>query len=180
MRTPGQVMTSMSSAASHPVDDASMRAVLGRFCSGVTVITARTDTEPVGFTCQSFSSLSLTPPLVSFAPARTSTTWPRVRQVGTFCVNILAEQQATVSDAFARSGTDKFVGIEWTDSATGSPALAGSLAWVDCELWAEYDAGDHTIVAAHVLALRTSAVADPLIFHQGRYRLSAPSPGDQR
>ena len=72
------------------VDQATFRAVLGRFCSGITVITALGRSGPLGLTCQSFSSLSLDPPLVLFSPARTSTTWPRIREVGLLCVNVLA------------------------------------------------------------------------------------------
>src|SRR5687768_852131 len=86
-----------------PVDGARMRAVLGHFASGVVVITASGPDGPLGFTCQSFSSLSLEPPLVSFCPAGTSTTWPRIRAVGRFCVNVLAADHSDLSTAFARS-----------------------------------------------------------------------------
>jgi flavin reductase (DIM6/NTAB) family NADH-FMN oxidoreductase RutF len=93
------------------VDPRLMREVLGHFASGVTVVTAMTTDGPIGFTCQSFSSLSLDPPLVAFAPARTSGTWSRLRAAGQFCVNVLAEEQSGLSQAFARSGTDKFAGV---------------------------------------------------------------------
>jgi 3-hydroxy-9,10-secoandrosta-1,3,5(10)-triene-9,17-dione monooxygenase reductase component len=73
------------------VEAARMREVLGHFASGVVVVTAVTAQGPVGFTCQSFSSLSLDQPLVSFSPARMSSTWPRIREVGSFCVNVLAQ-----------------------------------------------------------------------------------------
>ncbi|WP_324275067.1 flavin reductase family protein [Blastococcus brunescens] len=116
-----------------------LREVLGHFASGVTVVTADTDDGPIGFTCQSFSSLSLDPPLIAFAPARTSRTWPRLREIGRFCVNVLAEGQDDVSQAFARSGADKFGEVSWTPSAHGSPVLAGVVAWIDGELWAEYE-----------------------------------------
>ncbi len=86
------------------VDPAAMRDVLGHFASGVVVVTAAGPDGPLGFTCQSFASLSLDPPLVSFAPARTSTTWPRIREAGTFCVNVLADDQEALSVGFARSG----------------------------------------------------------------------------
>ena len=85
--------------------------MLGHFASGVTVVTALTADGPAGFTCQSFSSLSLDPPLVAFAPARTSRTWPALRAIGRFCVNVLAEGQDDVSQNFARSGADKFAGV---------------------------------------------------------------------
>jgi 3-hydroxy-9,10-secoandrosta-1,3,5(10)-triene-9,17-dione monooxygenase reductase component len=153
------------------VDPRVMRDVLGHFASGVTVVTAVTEGGPIGFTCQSFSSLSLDPPLVVIAPARSSTTWPRLREIGRFCVNVLAEEQTELSQNFARSGIDKFAGVPWTRSRHGSPVLSDVVAWIDCELWAEYDGGDHTIVAARVLDLGASPDRRPLLFHRGAYGL---------
>ena len=153
------------------VDPAVLREVLGHFASGVTVVTADTDDGPIGFTCQSFSSLSLDPPLVTFAPARTSRTWPRLREIGRFCVNVLAEGQDAVSQNFARSDADKFAGVPWTPSAHGAPVLDGIVAWIDGELWAEYDGGDHTIVVARVLDLGAYPDRRPLLFHRGAYGL---------
>ena len=102
----GGVSGSVSSAGAHPgrVDPATMRDVLGHFVSGVVVVTAVGDDGPVGFTCQSFASLSLDPPLVNFSPARTSSTWPRIRTIGRFCINILAADHRHYSAGFARSG----------------------------------------------------------------------------
>jgi flavin reductase (DIM6/NTAB) family NADH-FMN oxidoreductase RutF len=145
-----------------------MRRVLGSFASGIVIITAFGD-GPLGFTCQSFTSLSLDPALIGFAPARTSTTWPRIRDVGTFCVNVLAMGHDALSDQFARSGTDKFSGVHWQPSPLGSPLLEGVTAWIDCRLWAEYDGGDHTIVVGEVHDLATDADAHPLLYYRGRY-----------
>ncbi|MCW2531624.1 MAG: uncharacterized protein JWP62_1194 [Blastococcus sp.] len=153
------------------VDPQVMREVLGHFASGVTVVTAVTEDGPAGFTCQSFSSLSLDPPLVAFAPARTSRTWPKLRAIGRFCVNVLAEGQDDVSQNFARSGADKFAGVPWLPSAHGSPVLDGVVAWIDGELWAEYDGGDHSIVVARVLDLGADPDRRPLLFHRGAYGL---------
>ncbi|HZB20995.1 MAG TPA: flavin reductase family protein [Blastococcus sp.] len=153
------------------VDPRLMREVLGHFASGVTVVTADTEDGPIGFTCQSFSSLSLDPPLIAFAPARTSQTWPRLRDMGRFCVNVLAEGQDAVSQNFARSGADKFAGVAWTPSPHGSPVLDDVVAWIDGELWAEYDGGDHTIVVARVLDLGAHPDRRPLLFHRGSYGL---------
>ncbi len=153
------------------VDPHVLRDVLGHFASGVTVVTAVTDEEPIGFTCQSFSSLSLDPPLVAFAPARTSRTWARLRAIGRFCVNVLAEGQDDVSQNFARSAPDKFAGVPWTPSVHGAPVLEGIVAWIDGELWAEYDGGDHTIAVARVLDLGGYADRRPLLFHRGVYGL---------
>jgi flavin reductase (DIM6/NTAB) family NADH-FMN oxidoreductase RutF len=159
------------------VDPRTMRDVLGHFASGVTVVTAQGEQGPIGFTCQSFSSLSLDPPLVVIAPARTSRTWPRLRELGRFCVNVLAEDQTDLSVAFARSGADKFAGVPWRPSRTGQPVLEGVVAWIDCELWAEYDGGDHTLVAAQVLDLGADPGRRPLLFHRGAYGLLETFPG---
>lgn len=156
------------------VEPRRMREVLGHFASGVTVVTAVTDDGPIGFTCQSFSSLSLDPPLVVFAPARTSRTWPRLREIGRFCVNVLAEGQDALSRTFARSGTDKFAGVPWTASRHGAPVLRGVVAWIDCALQAEYDGGDHTLAVARVLDLGADPDRRPLLFHRGTYGLLHP------
>jgi 3-hydroxy-9,10-secoandrosta-1,3,5(10)-triene-9,17-dione monooxygenase reductase component len=148
-----------------------MREVLGHFVSGVTVVTALTDDGPLGFTCQSFSSLSLDPPLIAFAPGRSSRTWPQLREIGRFCVNVLAEGQDALSRNFARSGVDKFDGVPWRPSRHGSPVLDDVVAWIDAELWAEYDGGDHTIVAARVLDLDAVPDRRPLLYHRGSYGL---------
>ena len=159
-----------------PVPPARMRSVLGHFASGVTVITALDGEDPVGFTCQSFSSLSLDPPLVVFCPARSSSTWPRLRGLGRFCVNVLADSQDALSSQFARSGTDRYAGVSWRSSPYGSPVLDGVVAWIDCELWAEYDGGDHTVVAAAVRDLGEDSTKLPLLFHRGGYGIAAPVP----
>ena len=153
------------------VDPQVLREVLGHFASGVTVVTAVTADGPAGFTCQSFSSLSLDPPLVAFAPARTSRTWPALRAIGRFCVNVLAEGQDDVSQNFARSGADKFAGVRWSPSTHGAPVLDDVVAWIDGELWAEYDGGDHSIVVARVLDLGADPGRRPLLFHRGTYGL---------
>ena len=156
------------------VDPRTMRDVLGHFASGVTVVTAQGEEGPIGFTCQSFSSLSLDPPLIAIAPARTSRTWPRLRDLGRFCVNVLAEDQVELSVQFARSSADKFAGVSWRPSPLGQPVLEDVVAWIDCELWAEYDGGDHTIVAAAVLDLGEDPALTPLVFHRGGYGLARP------
>jgi flavin reductase (DIM6/NTAB) family NADH-FMN oxidoreductase RutF len=165
-------------AAGPVVDPLHMREVLGHFASGVTVVTARTSEGPLGFTCQAFSSLSLDPPLVVFAPGRASRTWPRLREIGRFCVNVLAEGQDELSQNFARSGVDKFAGVHWTPSRHGSPVLDDVVAWIDCELWAEYDGGDHTLVAARVLDLGADPGRRPLLFHRGAYGLLETHPAE--
>jgi 3-hydroxy-9,10-secoandrosta-1,3,5(10)-triene-9,17-dione monooxygenase reductase component len=159
------------------VDQAVLRDVLGHFATGIVVVTAAGPDGPLGFTCQSFSSLSLDPPLVSLAPARTSSTWPRIRDVGAFCVNVLAADHEQHSARFARSGIDRFAGVRWRPGPGGAPVLDGVAAWVVATLEHEYDGGDHTIAVGRVRALGADPSRAPLLFHRGRYgRLSRHLP----
>ena len=151
------------------------RDVLGRFASGVTVVTAISGGEPVGLTCQSFSSVSLDPPLVLFVPAKTSRAWPLIQRSGRFCVNFLAADQAELSNQMASRGVDKFADVKWTPAPqTGSPMLEGALAHVDCPIHAVHEAGDHYVVIGRVLDLVTDDDGDddvaPLLFFRGQYR----------
>ncbi|TSD39673.1 flavin reductase family protein [Rhodococcus sp. KBS0724] len=121
------------------------------------------------------SSLSLQPALVSFCPAHSSTTWPKIRDIGVFAINVLAGDQIDTSSAFSRSGTDKFAGVRWQPGPNGSPIIDGVLAWAECRLWAEYAGGDHTIVAAEVTDLQSTPSKDPLLYYRGRYHLASPA-----
>lgn len=146
------------------------RDVLGRFASGVTVVTAMNGDTPVGMTAQSFSSVSLEPPLVMFSPARTSRSWPLIERAGRFCVNMLAADQEWLSVRMASRSTDKFAGVTWSPAPeTGSPLLAGVVAYVDCAVHAVYEAGDHHLVLARVLELGEVSQRAPLLFHRGAY-----------
>jgi len=150
------------------VDGSRFRDVLGHFASGVTVVTAL-DADPVGFTCQAFAALSLDPPMVLLAPAKSSTSWPRIARAGAFCVNVLARDQAALARAFSVSGADKFAGVEWRPgAATGAPVLGGTLAWAECRLERIFDAGDHELVTGFVLALEVSD-GEPLLFYRGGF-----------
>ena len=150
-------------------DAATFRAVLGHFGSGITVITAVDQGEPVGLTCQSFSSVSLEPPLVLFVAARASNSWPRIRHAGHFCANVLGEDQEELGRRFAIRGADKFAGIGWRPGLTGAPLLDGCLAFVECELAAVHDGGDHDIVVGRVLDLGVADEGNPLLFYRGGY-----------
>lgn len=156
-----------------PVSPAEFRAVLGNFASGVTVITAppgEGEDGPAGFACQSFASLSLDPPLVTFMVARTSTTWPRIARAGVFCVNILGAEQGELCRSFAVSGADKFAGVAHTPApATGSPQLDAVPAWIDCRIHAVHTGGDHLIVVGRVEAMGAAGEGEPLLFHKGRF-----------
>lgn len=152
---------------------AELRRVMGHFATGVTIVTAMDGDDPVGFTCQTFASLSLDPPLVTFAPQQSSSTWPRIRSAGAFCVNILAEDQETLCRSFAASaasGVDKYRGVGWKPGpATGAPVLQDVLAWVEGRIVAEHDGGDHVIVVGRVLDMAVEQEGRPLLFYRGGF-----------
>lgn len=157
-------------AASDAIDSADFRRVLGHFPTGVVVITAVHDGEPAGLAIGSFSSVSLDPPLVGFFPAKSSSTWPRIEAAGSFCVNVLHEDQGDVCRTFAQSGGDKFSAVTWEPApTTGAPLLDGALAWIDCRLDQVVDGGDHYFVMGLVTALGTGRDGGPLVFFRGKY-----------
>ena len=122
-------------------------------------------------TCQSFSSVSLDPPLVLFVPAKTSRAWPLMQRSGKFAVNFLVRRAGRALQHMASRGTDKFNGIPWHPSgSTGSPLLDGTLGYVDCAIHAVHETGDHFVVVGRVLDLATVDDEDPLLFFQGQYR----------
>lgn len=148
------------------------RDTLGQYASGITIIGGLADGVPTGFTCQSFYSVSLDPPLVSFSVGVDSTTYPTIRDIGKFAVNVLAHDQHPIADQFAKRGADKWAGVEWTETGGGSPIIAGTLMWLDCDLHAEYPAGDHLIVIGHVKEMSPAEwhTREPLLYFRGCYR----------
>ncbi|MFJ4156667.1 flavin reductase family protein [Pseudomonas sp. NPDC089752] len=153
------------------IEPSRFREALGHYASGITVITSQVDGEPIGFTCQSFYSVSMSPPLVSFSVMANSASYPKIRRAGRFAVNILSGEQAGISNQFARRGTDKWHGIAWQTSPLGNPIIGGSLHWLDCEIYAEHVAGDHLIVVGEVKALnlQDAVATQPLLYFKGQY-----------
>ncbi|WP_395606498.1 flavin reductase family protein [Pseudomonas sp. B22129] len=153
------------------IEPLSFREALGHYASGITVITSQVDGEPIGFTCQSFYSVSVSPPLVSFSVMCSSASYPKIRRAGRFAVNILSGEQVGISNRFARRGTDKWQGVDWQASPLGNPIIGGSLHWLDCEIHAEHVAGDHLIVIGEVKALnlQEAAATQPLLYFKGQY-----------
>lgn len=134
------------------------------------MVAAVVNGRPVGFTAQSFTSVSLDPPLVAACVARTSQSWVRIRSTGVFCVSILAEHQEGTARLFAAKGADRFRSVGWSRAAgTGSPMIDGSLAFVDCRIVAEHDGGDHLLVLARVVDLDLNEGRGPLLFYRGGY-----------
>ncbi len=150
-------------------DSAKFRQVLGHFPTGVTVVTAIEEGAPVGLAIGSFASLSLDPAQVLFCPAKTSSSWPKIRSAGKFCANILADDQEDVSRVFASKAADKFEEIGWRRSGNGSPIIEGVLAYIDCEITQVHDGGDHEIVVGTVQDLEVRHEGGPLVFFRGGY-----------
>ncbi|MGB2757505.1 MAG: flavin reductase family protein [Acidimicrobiia bacterium] len=153
----------------HPVDEQLFKGALGRWASGVTVITAATADGPVGMAASSFSSVSKDPPLVLFCPAKSSSTWQQMQSVKRFGVNILAHDQADVCSVFARSGIDRFAEVEWSATESGTPALAGVSVFIECSVESVHDAGDHDIVVGRMELVGIHEDARPLVYHSGQY-----------
>jgi len=152
------------------IDPQHFRQVLSNFASGVVVVTGLVDGRPVGLTCQSFTSLSLDPPLVLFCPAKSSTSWPVLERAPVLCLNVLADHQRSVSNAFARSGTDKFAGVVWSPTPSGAPALHGAAAHIEARLATRHDGGDHHIVVCRVLSVSAHDDPQPLLYYRSAYR----------
>jgi 3-hydroxy-9,10-secoandrosta-1,3,5(10)-triene-9,17-dione monooxygenase reductase component len=150
------------------IDPQRFRDVLGHLPTGVTIVTAHGKAGPVGMAANSVTSVSLQPPLILICPARTSTTWPSIRDAGAFCVNVMAGHHEELTRHFAASEVDRFAGVETKDFDTG-PALKDAVAWIECRIRDEHDAGDHTIVVADVLAVEADPESAPLVFFRGSY-----------
>lgn len=161
----------MTDTTAPPIPPERFRAVLGHFCTGITIVTARDSDGPIGMTAQSFAALSLDPPLVLVCPGKASSSWPRIEATGSFCVNVLGEHQEELCRGFAMSGVDKFAGVGYRPSPhSSSPLLADTLAWIDCRLDAIYEGGDHVIAVGRVLDLGLEDEGGkPLLFYRGGY-----------
>jgi 3-hydroxy-9,10-secoandrosta-1,3,5(10)-triene-9,17-dione monooxygenase reductase component len=153
-----------------PIDGAQYRNVLGHFLTGVTIITAIDPEtgEPVGLAASSFTSVSMNPALVLFCAGNGSSTWPKIRAAGTYCVNILGEEQETLSRQFSRPG-DKFAGVGWRKEVTGAPVFNDALAWIDCTIHEVVNAGDHCVVIGAIAALGSRDHGGPLAYYRGGY-----------
>lgn len=156
-----------------PIDPRSFRTALGQFAAGVTVVTTvGRDGKPYGLTATAFTSVSLDPPLVLVCIDKGAESFPHLLSAPSFAVSILSAAQVEVSNQFARSGTDKFEGVETRTAVTGAPLISGALVHVDCRTTQRVEAGDHVIFIGTVEAADVFA-GDPLLYHAGRYRTLA-------
>ena len=157
------------------VEAADFRAVLGRWATGVAVVTTRTDAGVAhGLTVNSFASVSLDPPLVLFSLGRDARSFQAFMETGRFAVNVLRADQSDVSTLFAGAEDDRFSSADTVVWKTGAPVLADCLAAIDCTVSARHDGGDHVIIVGAVQALAVVGDGEPLGYWQGDYRAVKP------
>ena len=150
-------------------DPRALRDAFGSFLTGVTVVTTFDgDGSPIGFTANSFTSVSLDPPLLLVCLAKTSRNYNAVTTAPGFAINILSETQKEVSNTFARPVADRFATVDWRRGPWGSPIFSDVAAWFDCALHEVIDAGDHVVLIGRVEAFGDSA-ANGLGYARGAY-----------
>lgn len=151
------------------------RDVLGQFATGITVVTTRDKLRrPRAVTVNSFTSVSLDPPLVLYCLDRSAFNFGVFAEAKAFAINVLSADQQVLSDRFAREAEDQLADIQLTELETGSPVLSGCLAVLDCEAETIHEAGDHLIIVGRVAALDLSSESDPLIYFRSSYRSLRP------
>lgn len=152
-----------------PLDGRALRTALGQFATGITVVTTRAaEGSFVGLTVNSFSALSLEPPLILWSLRGSSPSLPVFENAERFVVNVLAEAQVEVSRRFALPIADKFEGVAHAENAWGQPLIHGAAAWFECRTVSRQVAGDHCLFIAEVERFTLSEAA-PLLFHAGGY-----------
>jgi flavin reductase (DIM6/NTAB) family NADH-FMN oxidoreductase RutF len=162
-------MISPATNSQPEIDPLALRGAFGTFVTGVTVVTTRdADGAPRGMTANSFTSVSLDPPLLLVCVGRQASSFAAFSGCMSFAVNILHEQQTSLSAVFASKKTDKFEGVSFDTVNTGAPILANCLSWFDCTTHQRIEAGDHIILIGRIQAFGTSPAA-PLGFCRGRY-----------
>ena len=146
------------------------RKVMGLYPTGVTVVSGTTpDGEALGMTVNSFTSVSLDPPLISFNLAKSIRSLEAFRSLRAFAVNLLREDQVEVSERFAKAGIDKWEDTAHRSGETTSPILEPNIVVFECEPYAIHEAGDHVIVVGRVLRFKMSDEVAPLVFFRGSY-----------
>jgi flavin reductase (DIM6/NTAB) family NADH-FMN oxidoreductase RutF len=164
-------MGQRSTGDSVTFDSLQFRRALGRFATGVCVITANPPGyRPFGLTVNSFASLSLTPPLVLWSLQKSSDTMEAFGVATQYCVNVLAAQQQALSGRFARKAQHELADEDFVSGDAGLPVLNGALASFECDIDARHDGGDHVILVGRVLAMRASPEGLPLCYYDGGYR----------
>ena len=161
------------------IDFEAYRRALSCFATGVAVVTTKSDDDrPVGMTISSFNSVSLDPPLVLWSIAKNALGYDVFSKAEHFAINVLAMHQKDISARFAKSGEDKFAGLDCTEGIGGAAILPEYAACFECSAEHCYDGGDHSIIVGRVLRFEDRE-SDPLIFYRGRFlRKGGPYPED--
>jgi flavin reductase (DIM6/NTAB) family NADH-FMN oxidoreductase RutF len=166
----GYAALDATTADAGPLNVGELRRALGSFLTGVAVATTLDSSgQPKGFTANSFTSVSLDPPLVLVCVDKAAGCYPAFAGTGHFGINILSHGQLHVSKAFASKLADKFEGMPWVSGVTGSPIFPDSAAWLDCRLHQRIEAGDHLIVIGEVLDFGHAPAQPALGYHRGGY-----------
>jgi flavin reductase (DIM6/NTAB) family NADH-FMN oxidoreductase RutF len=154
-----------------PVDESSFRRACGHFATGVSIVTmVDDDGRPQGLTANSFTSVSIDPPLILVCVDKSIATYPAIQQAKGWLVNILTDRQEELCRRFATPDIDKFDGVSTEAGAYGAPRISGSLAYLSARSHAEYDGGDHGIFVGEVTDVEVRS-GEPLIFYRGMYGL---------
>ncbi len=148
-------------------DDRAFRTALGKFATGVTIVTCDSEIGPLGITANSFASVSLDPPLVLWSPARASRRCAAFEAAEQFAIHVLADTQHSFCRNFASQG-DNFDGLDWRPSDHSVPLIRGCLARFECSQHAVYDGGDHAIIVGQVMATSLHE-GGPLVFSGGAF-----------
>jgi len=159
------------------IEARAFRDLIGRFATGITVITTRAEDEVRAMTANSITSVSLDPLLVLVCVEKRASMHDLLLESEVFAVNILGEEQRAISEMFARRSEldEPMGGVPYIEGETGSPLLEGAIGWLDCEVWQTYDGGDHTIVVGRVIDMSLARPnAHPLLFFAGQYRTLGP------
>lgn len=160
------------------IDAATYKRTLGRFATGVVVVTARVADGPVGFTCQTFGALSLEPALVFFAATASGSSWQRLRAASHVGISVLGADQRAIASQFATSGINKFEGVALVEGVHGAPLVEGAIAHIEGTIASTSTHGDHDLCVVTVDEL-WAVDGEPLIFSQGSFRvLNEVTPSD--
>ncbi|MCG7602180.1 flavin reductase [Halomonas sp. McH1-25] len=159
------------------IDTKEFRRALGKFATGVTVITARDEAGVhYGVTASSFNSVSMDPPLILWSIDKGAYSLEAYRKAEYFIVNVLGTGQVDISNRFARKGEDKFASTEWSEGIGGTAKIDGANAQFECRTWNVYEGGDHLIIIGEVLDFSLRDGNNALVFYNGRYAVPEPHP----
>lgn len=149
---------------------------MGQFATGITIVTTDYQGKKYGFTANSFTSVSLDPPLVLFCLNKDSEGCEEFKASECFAINMLSSEQAELSNRFANSKlkpNERFEGLNTSTAQTGAPLLENTLGWFDCKLFQHYEAGDHIIFIGEVVDMHRSESEEPILYFAGKYRFLA-------